>query len=276
MRNIAILGTGWLGLPLAEAFIENGFTVNGSTTTENRVNILQEKGISAHQIALQETGPEGDISAFLKNTEILIINIPPGLRRNPEVNFVSKIHNLIPHIESSNVKNVLFISSTSVFADVEGFPVTSNETLPNATSNAGKQLIETEHLLQKNTHFSTTVLRFAGLFGPNRHPATMLSKRKNIKNPKAPVNLIHLEDCIGVIKKIIETSCWNEVLNACYPDHPEKAKYYGQVCESMGFPAPDYDFETPSKGKLIDSQYLMKKLKYTFKKQLMGLPKNNF
>jgi len=268
MTKISILGTGWLGLPLAKALITSGNIIKGSTTSENRLDILEKNNIDPYHITLTENGPNGDIHSFLNHSELLIINVPPGLRRDPTINFVAKIQHLIPYIEKSTIKNVIFVSSTSVFAEQEGFPLISNKTLPNATSNAGKQLIEIERLLQQNKNFRTTLLRFAGLFGPNRHPAQMLSRRTNIKNPNAPVNLIHLEDCIGIIKKIIETSTWGQTLNASHPDHPIKVDYYSEVCEQMGLPIPDYNFETPSKGKTVDSKNIMKVLDYKFRFKL--------
>ena len=268
MRNVSILGTGWLGFPLSKTLQDHGYHIKGSTTSSHKLRELADQGVTPYQIALHEDGPSGNVMSFLEGSSVLIINIPPGLRRNPNLDFVSKIKNLIPYIEDSDIKNVLFVSSTSVFSDIEGFPSIYEETTPNATSNAGKQLIEAEKLLQKSAKFATTILRFAGLFGPNRHPANMLSKRSGIKNPKAPVNLIHLEDCIGIIKRILETENWNQVFNASFPYHPEKAAYYSEVCKQMGLPQPDYDFSTPSKGKIIESQTLISVLSYQFKKNL--------
>jgi len=267
-KKISILGTGWLGLPLAKSLIEEGYQIKGSTTSEGKLSILEQEGVQAYQVTLTEKGPIGNIKPFLNGSDTLIINIPPGLRRNPEVNYMAKIQNLIPYIEKSIAKKVLFVSSTSVFADLEGFPLISEETPPNATSNAGKQLIATEQLFQNHKKLETTILRFAGLFGPNRHPAKMLSKRKDIKNPKAPVNLIHLDDCIDIIKKILDTQNWNTLFNASYPDHPEKGKYYGNVCQQMQLPTPNYDYETPSKGKVIASKKIQAELNYTFLRNL--------
>ncbi|MDH7447471.1 cupin [Aquimarina sp. 2201CG14-23] len=267
-KQISIMGTGWLGFPLAIALLDENYKVKGSTTSETKLKQLQEKDIASYQVSITENGPKGSIDSFLDESEILIINIPPGLRRNPESNFVGKIQSLIPRIEQSTIEKVLFISSTSVFADLDGFPMISSKTIPNAVSNAGKQLIETEQILLNNQNFETTILRFAGLFDERRHPATMLSKRKNIKNPLAPVNLIHREDCIGIIKKIIETDSWNNTFNASYPDHPLKSEYYSTICKQMELPIPDYDFETSSKGKVIDSSNVQDVLNYTFKRGL--------
>ncbi|WP_378180954.1 hypothetical protein [Aquimarina sp. SS2-1] len=267
-KQISILGTGWLGLPLSKALLKEEYCVKGSTTSESKLDHLFNEGISPYIIKVSEEGPVGAIDSFLEESEILIINIPPGLRKNPESNFVGKIENLIPFIERSAIQKVLFVSSTSVFEDLEDFPIITSENVPNASSNAGKQLIEIEQLLLSNQKFETTILRFAGLFDTRRHPATMLSKRKSIKNPLAPVNLIHREDCIGVIKKIVKTDSWNITFNASYPDHPKKSTYYTRICNQMNLPKPDYDFETRSKGKVIDSDKVETKLGYTFKRNL--------
>ncbi|MHA7055737.1 NAD(P)H-binding protein [Aquimarina sp. M1] len=263
-KQISILGTGWLGLPLANVLLEEKHKIKGSTTSEDKLAYLKNNGIEPYLLELKEEGPSDQIDFFLSSSEILIINIPPGLRRNPESNFVSKIQNLIPSIEQSTVKKVLYISSTSVFEDQQSFPLITSESIPNASSNSGKQLIETEQILQNHQKFNTTILRFAGLFDARRHPATMISKRKNIKNPLAPVNLIHREDCIGIINRIIKKNLWNEVFNASYPDHPKKAEYYSTICKKMGLSIPDYDFESSSKGKTIDSNRLIKELQYRF------------
>lgn len=263
-EKISILGTGWLGLPLAKTLVSEGYHIKGATTSVDKLELLKNEGIFPYQIKLEEKGPIGDIDSFLEESNILIINIPPGLRRNPGGNFVAKIQNLIPYIENSDIQKALFISSTSVFKDTEEFPIITSKSIPNATSNAGKQLIEVEKSLQNNPHFETTILRFGGLFDQRRHPATMLSKRSGIKNPKAPVNLIHLDDCIGIIQKIIETERWNTLFNAAYPNHPEKAEYYSKICEQMGLSKPDYDFDIPSKGKVIDSSRIVEELDFRF------------
>ena len=68
----------------------------------------------------------------------------------------------------------------------------------------GRQLLEVEHLLQNNTNFKTTVIRFGGLIGEDRQPVRSLSGNKMLQNPTAPINLIHQQDCIGIIETIID------------------------------------------------------------------------
>jgi 3-hydroxyisobutyrate dehydrogenase-like beta-hydroxyacid dehydrogenase len=52
MTQISILGCGWLGLPLAKALLENGFAVKGSTTSQEKLSVLENSGIQPFLIAL--------------------------------------------------------------------------------------------------------------------------------------------------------------------------------------------------------------------------------
>ena len=269
-EQISIVGLGWLGLPLANALQEDDFIIKGTTTSEEKLKQLQAQNYKAYKVMLTEEGIEGSIEACLTGSTILILNTPPGLRRNPTSNYVAKIKKLIPFIETSSIKRILFIGSTAVFQEGEDFPVITNETEPNATSNSGVQLQQVEQLLLSNSHFETTVLRFAGLVDERRHPASMMSRRKDIPNPKAPVNLIHREDCIGLIKSIIEQGQWGQTLNAAFPLHPEKEVYYEGICASKNLPKPDFSYEKPSLGKIIDGQGTSKALKYAYKHSIVN------
>ncbi|RTY97269.1 SDR family NAD(P)-dependent oxidoreductase, partial [Flavobacterium bomense] len=212
MTQISILGCGWLGLPLAKALLENDFSVKGSTTSVEKISVLENLGIQPYLIALSENETVGNLNDFLENSTILIIDIPPKLRgsaTDPSTalrkTFVEKIKNLIPSIENSSIENVLFISSTSVYGDTSTALSVTEETELNPDTESGKQLVQSEQLLQSNSNFKTTILRFGGLIGEDRHPIKFLAGRKNIENPNAPINLIHQEDCIGIVIKILRT-----------------------------------------------------------------------
>jgi nucleoside-diphosphate-sugar epimerase len=279
MKQISILGCGWLGLPLAEKLRRSGYSINGSTTNPDKITGLNAIGMRSFLIELKERYVKGEIEMFLEKSELLIIDVPPKLRgENPDTStalsmtFVQKIQNLIPYIEKSTIYKVIFISSTSVYADDNS--VVTEETQPQPDTESGKQLLEVEKLLQNNPYFKTIVLRFGGLIGNDRNPVTSLSGKKNIKNPDAPINLIHQEDCIGIIETIVEkllrdgepnTSFENETFNAVMPFHPSRKAYYTGKAMEMALDIPEFDEESPSKGKTISSKKLEMVLGYTFK-----------
>lgn len=260
---IAILGCGWLGLPLAKALITQHYPVNGSTTSENKLSLLAENRIHPFLVSLHEEATKGDITAFLNGPEILIIDIPPKLRGDNPENFTAKIRNLIPHIETATVKQVLFISSTSVYADDNS--EVSEATIPQPDTESGRQLLEAERLLQQNSHFQTTVLRFGGLIGSDRHPVKFLAGRENIENPESPINFIHQTDCIGIILTIIEQRQWGITFNAVAPVHPGREAYYTQKAAALALAVPKFNHQKPSVGKRINTDKLTTVLQYTFK-----------
>lgn len=260
MKNISILGCGWLGLPLAKSLIAKGFSVKGSTTSLEKISILKQAGIETFQIALSEREIIGNIEAFLSNSEILIIDIPPKLRGTSNESFVPKIQTLIPFIEKAKVKKVIFVSSTSVYVDDNSIITEESKSQPDSES--GKQLLAAENLLQ--SHFKTTIIRFGGLIGDNRHPIHFLAGRQNLENPEAPINLIHQTDCIGIIETIIEKDCFGETFNAVAPFHPNRKDYYTQKATEFNLPLPEFDKSNPTVGKTILSDKIEAVLGYKF------------
>ena len=262
MQKIAVLGCGWLGIPLAQMCLSRDYDLVGSTTTATKTVLLAQLGITPFLITVSEQGIAGDIDAFLENTTVLVIDIPPKLRGENRENFVQKIKNLVPEIQKSKVPKVLFVSSTSVFADNN--QVVDQDEVPNPDAEAGKQLWETEKILQQNTNFQTTIVRFGGLVGPDRHPAKMLAGKTNVSNPTAPINLIHQHDCVSIILQIIETNSWGMVFNAVAPHHPSREQYYIAKTKTLGLLAPTFDYSAPSVGKTVLSDKLQTDLKYKF------------
>jgi len=256
------MGCGWLGWPLAKSFISGGYQVHGSTTSEEKLSPLEKDGIVPFLISFHEDRLEGDISGFLQDIALLVVNIPPKLRNSSKENYVKKIELLHREIKRNTVNKIIFVSSTSVYGEIEG--EVTEETIPQPATESGKQLLAAEKIFFEDKQLQTTIIRFGGLIGPNRHPVTMLSGRENLSNGNAPINLIHLEDCIGIIRAIFDNSWWNEVLNGVYPHHPSKRRYYTEQAEKRDLQAPDYKEDTAQKGKIVVPKVLQTVKNYKF------------
>lgn len=266
MNQISILGCGWLGFPLALSLQRKGYSIKGSTTSDEKKATLQAAQIDPYLIHLTESGVTGDFAGFVEGSETLIINVPPGMRRDPTEAFSKKIKKLIPLLERTTLKQLLFVSSTSVFSDHQGEVNESNEPQPDTLS--GKELLKTEQLLNANTSFKTTIVRFGGLIGEDRHPINYFSGRVAVPGGNAPVNLIHLEDCIGIIQAILETACWGKTVHGVHPHHPKKSEYYTQQAKEKNLPSPHFEKEVVSQHKIIWSTIVSGELGYEFQKTL--------
>ncbi len=262
MTQISILGCGWLGLPLAKSLLQNGFSIKGSTTSLEKISLLESEGITPFLVRLEEQQISASVADFLADSQILIINIPPKLRGGSTENFVAKITTLLPFIENSTVEKVLFVSSTSVYGEDNEF--VSEVTVLNPDTEGGRQLAIVENILQKNSRFQTTILRFGGLISDDRNPVRFLSGRENIENPDTPINLIHQDDCIGIIEKIIALNSWDETYNAVAPFHPTRQEYYTQKATELNLALPKFAALNTIVGKTILNNKVIEVLDYSF------------
>lgn len=267
-NTIGIMGCGWLGLPLAVAFVQNGYAVHGSTTSDAKLPQLKNMGIFPFLIILSEDGIDGDIHAFLSGISVLIVNVPPKLRGDRKENYVTKITLLWKAVKEAGVTKVIFVSSTSVYGETD---IIVTETTPTAPiTESGRQLVIAENTFSSDPHIDTTIVRFGGLIGPDRHPVNHFSGRKALQNGNDPVNLIHLDDCIVILKTIVEQGYWNELFNGVYPLHPSKKVYYTTEAKKRGLEPPEYLENLIPPGKTIYSVLLTTVKKYRFKTSIEG------
>ncbi len=259
-RTVSILGCGWLGVPLGRFLADRGFLVKGSVTNADKFDSLKTAGISPFRVLIDETGIETDNTSFFE-TDVLIISIPPRRIEGIERIFPAQVAQLIPVILKYGIRKVIFISSTSVYPE-NGQKAKETDVLsPDKAS--GKALVLAENLLRNLIDFETTIIRFGGLIGADRNPARFLLK-SGMPIANVPVNLIHQDDCIGIIVAIIEQELWGETLNACCPEHPMKRDFYGKAAEVSGLPVPDISDQDEAY-KIVDSSKLKSLLKYKFK-----------
>lgn len=256
---VSILGCGWLGLPLAQHFIAHGISVKGSTTQQSKLSLLDSFGITPYLIQLSDGPPKGDFQDFLSN-DILIINIPPSRDFKSVENYIQSLVDINHYITASPIEKIIFISSTSVYKNAE---LAIDENGEIEEQGAGKNLYLAEELFRQNNAVRTTIIRMAGLFGPNRPPGRFFSGKPSVPNALAPVNMIHLDDCIAIIKKVIDENYWNQTMNACAPDHPSRKEFYTEAIKLYGGAMPEF-VEEKGQWKIISPQKLLTDLDYQF------------
>lgn len=266
-ETIGIIGLGWLGKPLYQRLSLLGFTVKGAVTTAGKASTLQAAGIDAYPVHVTEEGVLGSPEGFLKHVNTLIVMIPPGLRRNSGSDYVLKMSHLITAIQQSEVTQLIYVSSTSVYSDSQG--TVTEKDLPQPDTEAGKQLYQVEQLFFNLPDVSSTILRFGGLIGGKRMPVRYLAGRTNLSGGQAPVNLIHRDDCLSIISGIVLQSHYGHIINGVHPQHPNKKEYYVAQAKALNLTPPEFsEAEHNEVYKQIDSVQLSTLLDYTFKKDV--------
>jgi len=265
-----------LGLPLAEHLVERQFSVKGSTTTPQKIDILRHEQIEPFFLESQPDSLKGEKIPLFFNSDILFLNIPFKRNLSNPIIYQQQIEAVVKHVESSTIKFLIFASTTAVYPD--SLIEAREDSIFESETERSRVLYAIEQSLLKNNYFDTTVIRFGGLCGGERRIGKFLAGQKNLMHPPSfvaktgrgaggdwPVNLIHLDDCVAIVTQIIENNIRHEIFNACCDDHPTRRELYTQAALKMGQKPPEFDNKDKSQGKIVSNKKLKKQLGYTFK-----------
>lgn len=275
-KHVHIVGLGWLGLPLAKALQNSLFEISGSVTS----TLKQQRLASYFDVDLFQLNAQESFVNTRCSDAYLVLNIPPGRSNTNYDLYASYMIQLIDSAFASGLKYLCFVSTTSVFGGHANTISHKTELAPVTHSAIAHVKIE-KHL---RTHYPSqhSVVRPSGLVGPSvhsltngesiarietsttpyRHPVFSLCQKQNIPNGHHPVNLVHLDDLITVISKLLEGDIVG-TFNVSALDHPSKAEYYTWCAKQLNLPLPGFSAsnaelkltETKKRqdGKIIDA-----------------------
>lgn len=250
-----------MGLPLAEQLVQLKYRVKGSTTSSSKVPLLQSKRIDPYHLTVPLTDDPSLVPFF--DADILFFNIP--FKRDwldPQI-YQKQIDSVIKIVETSPIQFVIFTSSTAVYPDSL---TDAREDVFFVPDNPRAQVLwDIEQSLLNHQRFDATILRLAGLYGPDRPVGRFLLGKTNLNNPQRPVNLIHLDDCVAIIIAIIEQNKRQEIFNLCSDQHPPREVLYTQTALRSGLPPPQFNHEGASSTKIVNNQKIKEALRYSFK-----------
>lgn len=260
-KTITIIGCGWLGLPCARRFLECGYHVKGSTTTESKVPLLEKQGIIPFLLNLDEADP----SLALFDSDILFITFPPGRSAyNTMLRYQQRIQKIIDAAAHKKLKKIIFSSTTGVYSGQENKHDVDEETMPSPRRESARAMYSAEQQLRKYSD-QVTILRFGGLVGPGRKTANFLAGKKNIPNPRNAINLVHQEDCIQIVQRIVDQDIFGDIFNVVADLHPTRKDYYTQVTKRAGLEPPIFKEEHSFPNKIVSNKKLKEKINYAFR-----------
>lgn len=257
IKSISLLGCGWLGLPLAESLVEDGFDVWGSSTTPDKISLIEAADIKAVLLNLSSEISLPANHPFFQ-TDILIISIPPKRKTGSIVNYLLQLKALAKRINEVSYEAIILFSTIGVYShDIKG-------QIREEDADTLNELWQAEEIIRSATPERTTVIRFGGLVGPGRHPGKFLAGKKSLPNGNEPVNLIHQADAIGVVRTVIQKQSWGEIFNAVALGHPSRKDFYPRASASLGLELPEFLPEHKTIDRIINAEKVRRKLHYRF------------
>jgi len=212
--KVAVLGCGWLGRALAKRLQER-HTLFGAVRSDASLQDLREEKITAFL--------NPDKNSCFWDAEVLVISI------SPRKDYLETLEKL-PHLLTASQEQIILLSSTSVYAGLEGVV---DETTPVGSESI---ICRGEALFQK-LFPQGSIVRLGGLMGEERiagqWPAKVLQN--------SAVNYIHRLDAVGMIEQMIEQKIRGEIINAVAPKHPKRSELYKMNAEIFGFELPVFE-----------------------------------
>jgi len=243
MRNILILGCGYVGERLGKACVDAGMQVFGATRGERRAGALRQAGIEPVVADSPADIPEG----ILQDCDAVLDSIP--LERSEggicasQPHWLPELTRRIPHVRWAG-----YLSATSVYGNVDGAWV--DEAWPcKPASKRGIERLKAEGAwLQSDA--PVEVFRLAGIYGPGRNIIARLKEGayKAVQwNPPHYSSRIHVDDIVAAIMAAIHTPKPGRVVNLADDEPLPHASYVTELAHMIDAPAPL--MLTPEEGK---------------------------
>ena len=271
--SVSIIGCGWLGQALATRLMANKIDIIASYQSKKTSDKLADLAISATKLILPlseevitadslDNITNVDVSLFQQS--VLIIAIPPQLKKG-RVDYPLKIQQLIHLAELGGTQHIILLNSTAIYNGLQGRVDEISKLDLSAEKVAS--LVAAEQAAKKFTK-RLTILRLAGLVGPNRHPGKFLQAKRVFENPNAPVNLVHQIDVVNIIEQLIDSSnldmehcTYNVVSNT----DSNRQQYYQVAAAALNLPVPNFVCDQqPATGKKIIGEKLRAALDYRY------------
>lgn len=244
MKSILIVGSGLLGLSLAEKFKNKGYKVFITSTTESKLSTLQNLGYESILFDSNEVVHYKQLSAL--NVDVVVFALAPS--KCKVISYTDVLSNICTYLNS--FKQLVFTSSISVYSNNKQTHTEESEAVE---QNSIIYQIESYIKQHIKHHY---IFRLAGLIDKQRHPKSF-HKILEVKEANAPVNLVHIQDVSSIIYSSIEHNIGVGIYNICSPEHPTKKEYYASFNELLNFSEGDL-------GKTIDGSLISNQLNFKY------------
>lgn len=263
MKKVAIVGLGWLGMPLALSLQAKGWQVTGSKTTLDGVEAARMCGIESYPLTLEpELVCDADDLEALMNVDALVVTLPARRSGSGDTFYLQAVQEIVDSALARRIPRIIFTSSTSVYGNAEGNVKESTPLQP--VTQSGRTLKELEEWLHNLPGTSVDILRLAGLVGPGRHPGRFFAG-KTAPDGSQGVNLVHLEDVIAAITLLLQAPKGGHIYNLCAPEHPARSEFYPVMARQLGLEPPQFtDSGVGSKGKRVDGSRITNELGFEY------------
>ncbi len=243
--DVVVLGCGYVGLELCRQLgavddRDDGraYDVTGVRRSEEGLAAVEATG--ARAVRADVTDP--DSLSAVPDADVLVFAASSGGRGADAARsvYVDGLENAIEAFAArdSPPERLLYTSSTGVYGDHSGDWV-DEETPLDPTTDKTRVLVEAERVAREgsaNAGIEGTVVRFAGLYGPERYRL-----ERYVEGPVTAgyLNMIHRDDAAGVLRFVVEEAPDADTLLVVDDEPVEKWAFADWLADECGVGRPE-------------------------------------
>ena len=228
-----IIGCGYLGFRVATLWQQQGQSVIALTRKPERSAWLAEHGITG--IVGDVTQPE-TLSQLPKADIVLVaVGMDRSMYSDVEMVYVGGLKSVLAKLPS-RPKHLVYVSSTGVYGDFGGQWV-DEESTTDPLRPGGEACLKAEQLIHESEFGGqATVLRFAGIYGPDRVPTKQRIESGDWKKLSSAgfLNLIHVDDGARIVDQVSKTQPAGETYLVSDGNPVLRRDYYSYIAECLG------------------------------------------
>ena len=214
--RVAILGCGYVGLELGRQLTEAGHDVVGVRRSDDGLTAIRDAGFDAVRADVTDMA---SLSA-VPDVDWLVYAASAG-GRGVEAARAAYVDGLRTVAETFGTRGsppdrLVYTSSTGVYGDHDGDWV-DESTTPDPATDRQRVLLEAEWVALESGPIDGTVVRFGGLYGPERY---RLEYYLDGPVTEGYLNSIHRNDAAGVVAHLLQTDRARDEVVLAVDDEP--------------------------------------------------------
>jgi len=238
--RVVVVGCGYVGLTLAAQLDARGHAVTGVRRSDAGLDAVDAVGPDVEAVRADATDPES--LSVLPDADAVVFAASSGGRGADAARevYVDGLANVVDEYGSraSPPERLVYTSSTGVYGDHDGGWV-DEETPVEPTTEKTRVLVEAERIATERAAeagIDGTVVRFAGLYGPDRYRL-----ERYVEGPVTAgyLNMVHRDDAAGSVRHLLETDRARDRIVLVVDDEPvDKHAFADWLADACGVPRP--------------------------------------
>ena len=242
-----IAGCGYTGLRLARR-LQPGWRVTAIAHSETSAARLAQQGIGTLLADLDAPLLPGCLATVADGAAVAYLVPPPESGIDDP-----RLERFLAAVGAARPSVLLYMSTTGVYGDARGAPVTESSPLAPANERSRRRVAaeNSARAWCAERQVRCVVLRVPGIYGPDRLPIDRLQRGEPVLRPEdaGPGNRIHVDDLVGACIAALERPV-SGAFNVTDGNPATTTEFVQRTAALTGLPAPPLVALADAAGKI--------------------------